>query len=121
MRLITLPLALVATLAALAIVALAGVGTAAAKSCSAAKYPGDGYFTSLSVNGTSCSRGREIQRSHYRCRVRNGGRDGRCRRTSGYSCRESRPRSQRTSSEYNATVRCTRGSATIRWTYQQNL
>ena len=118
MRLITLPLALVA---ALALVALAGVGTASAKSCSSASYPGDGYFTSLSVKGTSCARGREIQRSHYRCRVSNGGKDGRCRRTKGYTCTESRPRSQRTSSEYNAIVRCTRGSAVIRFTYQQNL
>ena len=117
MRLITLPLALVA---ALALVALAGVGTAAAKSCSPAKYPGDGYFTSLSVSGTSCARGREVQRSHYRCRVRAGGRDGRCgRRVEGYRCRESR--FGRTSAEYNARVRCTRGSATIRFTYQQNI
>ena len=116
MRLITLPLALVA---ALAIVALAGVGTASAKSCSAAKYPGHGYFTSLSVKGTSCARGREVQRAHYRCRVRNGGRDGRCnRRVEGYRCRESR---NRISTEINASVRCTRGSAVIRWTYQQNL
>ena len=121
MRLITLPLALVVALAAIAIVAVAGVGTASAKSCSVANYPGDGYFTSLRVSWTRCSRGSEIQRSHYRCRVRNGGKDGRCRRTSGYSCTESRPRSQRTSSEYNATVRCTRGSAVIRFTYQQNL
>lgn len=116
MRLITLPLALVV---ALAVVALAGVGTASAKSCSAAKYPGDGYFTSLSVSGTSCAKGREVQRAHYRCRVRNGGKDGRCnRRVEGYRCRETR---NRIATELNARVRCTRGSAVIRFTYQQNL
>ena len=110
---------LLALVAALAVVAFAGAGTAAAKSCSPAKYPGDGYFTSLSVSGTSCARGREVQREHYRCRVRNGGRDGRCnRRVEGYRCSESRTR---ISTEINARVRCTRGSATIRFTYQQNL
>ncbi len=117
MRLLTLPLALVA---ALAIVALAGVGTASAKSCSAAKYPGDGYFTSLSVQGTSCAKGREVQRAHYRCRVRNGGKDGRCkRRVEGYSCSERR--GARTPAEYNARVSCRRSSARITFTYQQNL
>ncbi len=116
MRLYTLPLALIA---ALAIVALMGVGTASAKSCDPARYPGDGYFTSLSVSGTSCSRGREVQRAHYRCRVSNGGRDGRCnRRVEGYRCREDR---NRISTEINSRVRCTRSSATIRFTYQQNL
>ena len=115
MRLITLPLALVA---ALAIVALAGVGTASAKSCSPAKYPGDGYFTSLSVSGTSCARGREVQRAHYRCRISNGGRDGRCSRALGYRCRESRTR---ISTEINGRVRCTRSSAVVSFTYQQNL
>ncbi len=116
MRLLTLPLALVA---ALAIVALAGVGTASAKSCSSAKYPGDGYFTSLSVRGTSCAKGREVQRAHYRCRVRNGGRDGRCnRRVEGYSCSERR---NKIPTEINARVSCRKGSARITFTYQQNL
>ncbi len=116
MRLRTLPLAL---LAALAVVALAGVGTASAKGCSPAKYPGDGYFTSLSVNGTSCSAGRTVQRNHYRCRVRNGGKDGRCRsRVDGYSCSERR---NRISTEINGRVSCRKGSRRISFTYQQNL
>ena len=117
MRILALPLALVA---ALAIVALAGVGTASAKSCSSAKYPGDGYFTSLSVRGTSCASGRTVQRHHYSCRVRNGGRDGRCnRRVDGYSCSERR--GERTPAEYNARVSCRKGSRRITFTYQQNL
>ena len=116
MRLITLPLALVA---ALAIVALAGVGTASAKSCKSAKYPGDGYFTSLSVRGTSCSAGRTVQKHHYSCRVRNGGRDGRCNsRVDGYSCSERR---NRISTEINGRVSCRKGSRRISFTYQQNL
>jgi hypothetical protein len=116
MRLRTLPIAL---LAALAMLALAGAGTAAAKSCSPAKYPGDGYFTSLSVRGTSCSAGQTVQRNHYRCRVRNGGKDGRCRsRVDGYSCSERR---SRISTEINGRVSCKKGSRRVSFTYQQNL
>ncbi|HEX2084773.1 MAG TPA: hypothetical protein VHF89_03750 [Solirubrobacteraceae bacterium] len=117
MRLRTLPLAL---LAAFALVAVAGAGTAAAKSCRSANYPGDGYFTSLSVRGTSCSAGRTVQRNHYRCRVRNGGKDGRCnRRVDGYRCSERRGES--TPAEYNARVSCRKGSRRISFTYQQNI
>ena len=116
MRKLTLPLLV---LAAFALVAFAGAGTAMAKSCKSASYPGEGYFNDLSVRGTSCAAGRTVQKHHYSCRVRNGGRDGRCTRSvEGYRCRESR---NRISTEINASVRCTRGSAVIRWTYQQNL
>ena len=116
MRLRLLPLAL---LAALAVVAIAGAGTASAKSCSPAKYPGDGYFTSLSVKGTSCSSGKTVQRHHYTCRVRNGGKDGRCtKRVDGYSCSERR---NRISTEINARVSCKKGSRRVSFTYQQNL
>ena len=38
----------------------------AAGSCSPASYPGSGYFTSLSVSGTSCSKGRKLQVAHYK-------------------------------------------------------
>src|SRR5215213_8347795 len=97
-----------ALLAALAVVAFAGAGTASAKSCSSAKYPGDGYFTSLSVKGTSCASGRTVQKHHYSCRVRNGGKDGRCnKRVDGYSCKESR---NRISTEINSRVSCRKGS-----------
>jgi hypothetical protein len=117
MRKVTLPLVL---LAALALVALAGVGTASAKSCRSASYPGEGYFNDLNVRGTSCAAGRTVQRAHYRCRVRNGGRDGRCnRRVEGYRCRERR--GAQTSVEYNARVSCRKGGRRISWQYQQNL
>lgn len=116
MRLRLLPLAL---LAALALVAVAGAGTAAAKSCSPAKYPGDGYFTSLSVKVTSCSQGKKVQKAHYNCRLRNGGKDGRCpRRVKGYKCKERR---NEISTEINSSVKCRKGSARIRFTFQQNL
>ena len=111
-----LPLAAVAAV----VLVFAGAGTASAKSCSSAKYPGDGYFTSLSVKRTSCAAGRTVQKHHYSCRVRNGGRDGRCSsRVDGYSCSERR--GAKTSVEYNAAVTCKKGRKRISFTYQQNL
>ena len=119
MRLRTLPLAL---LAALAVVALAGAGTATAKGCDVktSDYPGDGYFTSLSVSGVSCSTGKSVAREHYRKRVRRGGRDGKYNGSvKGFNCRESSR--NRSSTELNARVSCKRGSKRVSFTYQQNL
>ncbi len=116
MRRLTLPLAL---LAVLALTAAVGTGTASARSCKSAAYPGEGYFNDLNVRNTSCRRGREVQRLHYRCRLRNGGKDGYCRRVEGYRCTERR--GERTRVEYNARVRCTRSTVVISWQYQQNL
>jgi hypothetical protein len=119
MRLRTLPLAL---LAALALLAVAGMGTASAKGCGVkpSDYPGEGYFTSLSVKGVSCSTGKSVAREHAPKRVNPGGRDGRDNGSvKGYSCRESSR--NRTSTEINARVTCKRGSKRIVFTYQQNL
>ena len=120
MRKLTLPLLL---LAALALVAFAGAGAATAKGCPDPKprdYPGDGYFQYLSVTGVSCSKGLAIARAHYRCRVNNGGKDGRCnKRVDGFRCRENR--GDRISTEYNAAVRCRKGDKRVRFGYQQNL
>jgi hypothetical protein len=110
----------IAVLAAMALLAVGGAGTASARACASATYPGEGYFTQLRVRGTSCRAGRVVQLAHYRCRVRNGGRDGRCnRRVEGYRCREER--GARTSVEYNARVTCRRTGRRISWFYQQNL
>lgn len=92
----------------------------AAGACSAPKYPGSGYFTSLRVSHTSCRTGRKVALAHYRCRRAHGVR-GRCRhRVLRFRCRESRPSSARTRNEYNARVSCTRGSRRVVFTYQQN-
>lgn len=118
MRLRLLPLALIA---ALAVVALAGAGTAAAASCNVRNaYPGDGYFTSMRVSGVSCSTGKSVAREHYRKRVGRGGKDGRYNgKVKGYSCRESSR--NKISTELNARVTCKRGGKRIVFTYQQNL
>ena len=116
MRLRLLFLALVAvTVAAV----FAASGTAVAKSCSPAKYPGDGYFTSLSVKKTSCAKGKKVQKAHYKCRVENGGKDGRCNsEVRGYSCSENR---NKISTEINSSVSCKKGDKRVKFTYQQNL
>jgi len=119
MRLRLLPLAL---LAALAVVALAGSGTAAAATCSVrtSDYPGDGYFTSLRTSGVGCTTGKSVAREHYRKRVRRGGRDGKFNgRVKGWRCRESSR--SKTSTELNARVTCRRSGNRIVFTYQQNL
>jgi hypothetical protein len=119
MRLRLLPLALIA---ALAVVASLGAGSAVAKSCSVrtSDYPGDGYFTSLRVSGVGCSTGKSVAREHYRKRLRKGGKDGKFNGSvKGYSCRESSR--SKTSTELNARVTCKRSGKKIVFTYQQNL
>ena len=92
-------------------------GTAAAKSCTPPKYPGDGYFTSLSVSGVSCATGRDVARAYYRCRIKKGIR-GRCTtRVLRFSCSERR---ESISTQFEARVTCKRGSRRVVHTYQQN-
>lgn len=79
---------------------------------------GPTYTTSLSVTKVSCTAGKRFVRAYYRCRVANGGRDGRCRRrVSGYSCTERR--SNRIRTQYDARVTCKSGSRRIVHTYTQ--
>jgi hypothetical protein len=88
-----------------------------AATCHVPKYPGSGYFTSLSVKHTSCSTGRKLALAYYHCRLRHGVK-GRCtRRVLHYSCKEKR---QSIPTEIDARVTCTRGSRRVVHTYQQN-
>jgi hypothetical protein len=90
----------------------------AARTCSAPKYPGSGYFTSLTVEGVGCSTGKKLALSYYRCRTKSGP-AGRCKkRVLGYSCRETR---NSIPTEINARVRCKSGGKRVVHTYQQNL
>jgi hypothetical protein len=91
----------------------------AARVCTPPDYPGSGYFTSLTVKHVGCSTGRKLAVAYYRCRIENGGRDGRCnRRVMRYRCTEVR---NRIATEIDARVRCRRGIKRIIHTYQQNL
>lgn len=88
------------------------------KNCEPPKYPGSGYFTSLKVTGVSCSRGREVTLAHYRCRVKKG-KAGKCTTSvaNGFRCSERRTT---ISTEINSVVTCKKGTAVVRYSYQQN-
>lgn len=111
-------LAAALSLVAATAVAHASVNAQAAGTCSTPKYPGSGYFTSLSVKGTSCKTGRKLALAYYRCRTARS-RAGRCRKkVLRYSCSERR---QSIATEIDGKVTCRRGSKRIVHTYQQNI
>jgi hypothetical protein len=90
-----------------AVVLLSGSAVASAGTCSAPKYPGSGYFTSLKVTKVSCSTGKKVTLAHYKCRVKHGVK-GRCvSKVLGYSCKETR---RSISTEIDGTVTCKSGS-----------
>ena len=109
-------LAAAATCAAIALPAF-GASPAAAATCGGLPdYPGQGYFTKLTVKGISCSGGKAVMKGHYRCRTQHGIR-GKCPSFNGWRCTERR---QAISTEYNARVTCKKGSRTVVYYYQQN-
>ena len=115
-----IPSALLSVVVALTVSAGASASpiASAAKTCTPPKDPGSGYFTSLSVTGTSCSTGSKIAKDYYNCRLKNGVK-GRCvKKVDGYSCRETR---ESIATEINARVTCKKGKATVKHSYQQNL
>src|SRR3954451_25372005 len=90
----------------------------AARVCAPPKYPGTGYFTSLTVRRVSCSAGKAVALAYYRWRTRNGP-AGHCRRrVRGYRCREHR---NSIPTEIDARVTCRRGARRVVHTYQQDL
>jgi hypothetical protein len=90
----------------------------AAGGCSSPQYPGTGYFTSLSVKGTSCSTGRRLELAYYHCRLRHGA-AGRCSGgVLGFSCSEKR---NSIPTEIDARVTCRRHKEEVVHTYQQDL
>jgi hypothetical protein len=93
----------------------------AARSCSLAgqeRKLGPTYVTSLRVAGTSCRAGKRLVKSYYRCRVENGGKDGRCTsRLLGYKCSERR--FNEIATQYDARVTCRKGSARVTHDYTQ--
>ena len=101
-----------------ATVASAQPVAAAAKSCSAPKYPGSGYFTSLSVTKTTCKTGRKVALAHYKCRTKHG-KKGKCGSSvRGFRCTENR---NSIPTEINSRVTCKNGGKKVVFTYQQNI
>ena len=116
--------------AALAVAALGTAPTAvasgpvahAAKTCGVSEndYPGNGYFTRLTVRGTSCANGKKVAKAHYHCRIAQGGIKGHCkRRVLGYRCKEG-TRHSVPGVYYNVKVSCSNGSRRVGFFYQQN-
>ena len=104
-------------LALAAALSLVVAPAAHAKTCSAPKYPGSGYFTSLKVTKVSCTTGKSVALAFHKCRVKTGVK-GRCvSKVQGYSCRETRTTIP---TEINGRVKGTTGSKKVELTYQQN-
>ena len=98
--------------------AMAGTTARSAATCKAPKYPGVGYFTSLSVKHVSCATGKKVAIAYYNCRLRHG-KAGRCHsKVLGYTCKETR---NSIPTEIDARVTCRLHRKTVIHTYQQDL
>jgi hypothetical protein len=91
--------------------------SSATRICTPPKYPGVGYFTTLTVKGGSCTTGKKLVLAYYRCRVATG-RAGRCHRhVLGFTCHEKR---NAIPTEIDARVTCRHRTQTVVHTYQQD-
>jgi hypothetical protein len=113
-------LAIAATTAPPALAGSDGPTASAAARCSLSgkeRKLGPTYVTSLSVTRVSCATGERIVKDYYRCRVRDGGRKGRCdSRIRGFRCTEKR---ESISTQFDARVSCRKGKARVRHDYTQ--
>jgi opacity protein-like surface antigen len=93
----------------------------AARTCGISHYYfslGPTYAEKLSLSGTSCATGVDLIRDYYRCSRREGGIRGYCHSTElGFRCRQGRSSGL---DQYIASVRCTKGSEVVNFTYSQN-
>lgn len=109
-------------LALAALAALASAPTAQAKNCfeqSEAESFGVSYVTSLTAKNTSCRNAKAVVRAFHRCRKANGGKKGRCPRTTsvlGYRCTERR---SSISTQITGKVTCKDGDRQVVHTYTQ--
>jgi hypothetical protein len=117
-RVASLAVALVAAVAlALAPAGPASATAAKTTTCKAPKYPGNGYFTSLTVNGTSCKQGSKLAIAYYKCRTKKSV-SGKCSGgVLGYKCTDTR---KSIPTEIDGRVTCKKSHATIVHTYQQD-
>ena len=65
----------------------------------------------------SCRRAKKVVRAYYNCRLDNGGKRGKCKGVSGYSCSESRSGIR---TQFDARVTCRKGGKRVKHTYTQN-
>ena len=118
-------LRVLACLAAAAALVCAATATAQPSARAAAKCDirskqrklGPTYVLSLSVSKTSCRTGQRVVTAYYRCRIKAGGKKGRCHSSVlGYRCSERRSGIK---TEFDAKVSCKKGSARVDHTYTQ--
>lgn len=92
----------------------------ASKNCSLAgktRSLGPTYTTSLKVRRISCRKGEGLVKAYYKCRVRKGGKRGRCGKVRRFKCSERRFNSIRT--QFDARVTCKKGRKVVKHTYTQ--
>lgn len=112
----------VLVIAMTALVAQVGAPAADARECSVRgkeRKLGATYVFVLKARNVSCASAERLVKAYHACRRRNGGRDGRCGRVSGYRCTERRY--AKISTQYSANAECKSGSKVVYHKYQQNL
>lgn len=79
---------------------------------------GPTYVTRLTVKRTRCATGRRVVKAHHACRIRNGGKKGRCTsKVRGFRCSEKRGAAIPT--QFDATVACRKGGRRVGFAYTQ--
>ena len=107
-------------IALVALVLLALPAASHARSCGISgkeRDLGATYVTAVKARGISCSGALEVVRAFHHCRRERGGADGRCRRFSGYRCRERRTTSP---TQYDSRAVCRKNGRRIVQRYTQN-
>jgi hypothetical protein len=123
----TVSAALLALTAAIALAPGAHAASApVAQAAGACQVPSDGhgwgptYVLSLTVKGTSCATGKSLVKAYDACRIKHGGKAGKCPASTkvlGFRCTETRGDAIPT--QFDAKVSCTKGSARVTHAYTQ--
>jgi hypothetical protein len=100
----------------------AGPTATAARTCrltlNQQNHAGATYLVSLSVRNVSCSTGLKVEKDWQACRRSTPGHRTCKRRVDGYSCKQTVLDKSRT--QYDARVTCTRGARSVKFVYTQN-
>ena len=110
------------TLVLTASASAAGPTASAAKTChlslSQQRNSGATYLVQLKVSGVTCSTGLKVEKDWQSCRRSTSGKTTCKRRVDSYKCSQKVLDSSKT--QYDASVKCTRGSRVVSFIYTQN-
>ena len=109
---------LLAVVAAFTATPSAGAASTCHLTLSQQRHSGSTYLVQLSVSGVSCSTGLKVEKDWQSCRRGTPGHRSCKRRVDGYSCKQTIIDSSKT--QYDARVKCTRGSRVVKFVYTQN-